>query len=331
MQGIELTTGKLCRWVVRFRLFDKKPFLKQQDTYQLRSLCSAITGERFGIDHFYNDNVKANDPLPEIAAVVRRLNSCRDAQFTAFGLPKETTPLDPRDRKKRFWSWCFSGDSDLSDEYHHSSGYTLWDDNADLAYLEVGKSKRLSKVAQSITERLRPQVKLELISGITEETVAADDPVYIGVRTCGYTPFDTTDVIDEIDDHQSQGPYSFDQDLSTVLLGWTIRQGFDQLVLPHDDEFGRSRYAGPKFDLYTPDAAYDHSAWESLTHGGFRAKDDLKREDGDGLLSGTCALPIFKLPNNKSIYKKIDFRKAIEAKKEAEKTADEVFHDIFDE
>lgn len=331
IQGTELNTGKTCKWVVRFRIFDKRQFLKQQDLYQLRSLCSAVTGERFGVDHFYNDDVKANDPLPEIAAVARRLNSCRDADFTAFGLPKETQPIDPRDRKKRFWSWCFSGDSDLANDYHHSSGYTLWDDNSDLTYLEIGKSKPLSNVAKSLTERLRDQVKIELTSGITQESVTNDEPVYIGIRTRGYTPFGPTDVLDELDDHQSQGPYGFDQSLSTALLGWTIRHGFDQVVIPHDDEFGRAMYAGPKFSLYTPDDSYDASAWKTITTGGFRAKADVTHEDGDGVLSGTCTLPIFKLPNNKSIYKKIDFRKAIEAKKEAEKTADEVFHDIFDE
>lgn len=330
MQGKDILTGKKCRWVVRFRLFDKRAFLKQQDLFQLRSLCSAIAGERFGIDHFYGDNIKAGDPLQVAAAICRRLNSCRDAQFTAFGLPKETQPLDPRERKKRFWSWCFSGDSDLAGDYHHSSGYTLWDDNADLEYLEVGKSKPLSKVAQSLTERLRDQVKLELTSGITEETVANDYPVFIGVRTSGYTPFDTPDVLDEIDDHVSQGLYGFDKDLSTAILGWVIRQGYDQLVLPRGDEFGRLAYAGPKFELYTPDTSYDHSAWETLTTGGFQAKDNLKLEDGDGLLSGTCALPIFKLPHNNKIYKKIDFDEAIEAKKEAEKTADDVFHELFD-
>lgn len=330
IQGTELTTGKLCRWVVRFRLFDKKAFLKQQDTYQLRSLCAAITGERFGVDHFLNDNVKSNDPLPEIAAVARRLNSCRDAQFTSFGLPKETQPLDPRERKKRFWSWCFSGDSDLTTDYHHSSGYTLWDDGADLTYFEIGAAKPLSKVAQSLTERLRDQVKIELTSGITEETVANDYPIFIGVRTRGYTPFDTPDVLDEIDDYLSQGQYGFDQSLSTALLGWTIRQGFDQLVLPKSDEFGRAMYAGPKFDLYTPDTSYDHSEWESLTHGGFRAKDDLKREDGDGILSGTCALPIFKLPHNENIYKKIDFNAIAKSKKEETQSVEETVHELFD-
>ena len=151
------------------------------------------------------------------------------------------------------------------------------------------------------------------------------------MRTRGYTPFDTPDVLDELDDHESQGPYGFDQDLSTVILGWAIRQGLDQVVIPHDDEFGRAMYAGPKFSLYTPDDSYDASAWKTITTGGFRAKDSLKREDGDGLLSGTCALPIFKLPHNENIYNKIDFNSIVKAKKEDHQTAEQMMHDLFDE
>lgn len=330
MQGTELTTGKLCRWVVRFRLFDKKAFLKQQDTYQLRSLCSAITGERFGVDHFLNDNVKANDPLAVAAAVARRLNSCRDAQFTSFGLPKETKPLDPRGRKKRFWSWCFSGDSGLASEYHHSSGYTVWDDGADLSYLQTGEPKPLAKVAQSLIDRLHGQVKIELTDSITEETVAGDAPIYIGVTTRGYDYGYTPDsLLDSLDDHKSTGPYGFADGLSTAILGWTIRKGFDQLVIAFGDEFGRLGYAGPKFSLYSPDDDYDRTAWKTITSGGFRAQPSLK--SNGNVMFGTCELPIFELPRTDAIYKKIDFDRIVKDKKEETKTAEEMFHDLFDE
>lgn len=330
MKGTDISTHRNCRWVVRFRIFDKNAFLKPQDLYQLRSLCAAVTGESFGIDHFYNDNVKANDPLALAAAICRRLNSCRDAQFTSFGLPKETTPLDPRDRKKRFWSWCFSGDSDLTTDYHHSTGYTLWDDNADLAYLQTGTTKPLSKVAQSLTERLRDQVKLELTSGITEETVAEDDPVYIGVTTRGYTYGYTPDsLLDSLDDHKSTGPYGFADGLSTALIGWTIRQGYDQLVIPENDEFGRLGYAGPSFSLYSPDDSYDRTAWKTITSGGFRAQTSLKSTGG--VMFGTCELPIFELPRTDAIYKKIDFDRIVKAKKEDHQTAEQMMHDLFDE
>lgn len=326
MQGTELKTGKTCKWVARFRLFDKRAFLKQQDLYQLRSLCSAITGERFGVDHFLNDNIKSNDPLPIVAAVARRFNACRDAQFTAFGLPKETQPIDPRDRKKRFWSWCFSGDSDLSTEYHHSTGYAVWDDGADLSYLQTGEPKPLAKVAQSLIDRLHGQVKIELTDSITEESVARDEPVYIGVRTQGYTPFT---IGEPWDDRKSYGPDGFSDDLSTALLGWTIRQGFDQLVIPEGDEFGRLGYAGPSFSLYSPDDSYDRTAWKTATNGGFRAQASL--ESNVSVMCGTSSLPIFELPRTDAVYKKINFDKAIEAKKEEIKTADEIFHDLFDE
>ena len=330
MQGTELNTGKTCKWVVRFRLFDKKAFLKQQDLYQLRSLCAAVTGERFGVDHFYNDDIKANDPLALAAAICRRLNSSRDAQFTSFGLPKETQPIDPRDRKKRFWSWCFSGDSDLSTEYHHSTGYAVWDDGADLDYMQTGEPKPLAKVAQNLTERLRDQVKIELTSGITEESIADDAPVYIGVTTRGYTYGYTPDsLLDSFDDQKSTGPYGFSDSLSTALLGWTIRQGFDQLVIPEGDEFGRLGYAGPKFSLYSPDDNYDKTAWKTIKSGGFRAQTSLKSTGG--VMFGTCELPIFELPRTDAIYKKIDFDKAIEAKKTDRETAEELFHDLFDE
>lgn len=326
MQGKDINTGRTCRWVVRFRLFDKSTFLKQQDVYSLRSLCAAITGERFGIDHFLNGNIRSNDPLQVAAAICRRLNSCRDAQFTAFGLPKETQPLDPRDKRKRFWSWCFSGDSDLAHDYHHSKGYSAWDDCADLSYLETGIVKPLAKVAQSIIDRLHGQVKLELTDNITEETVAADAPVYVGVTTCGYTPFTTVDVWD---DQSSHGPYGFDNTLSTPLLGWTIRQGFDQLVLPIFEEFGKPYFAGPGFSLYSPDDDYDHTAWETITTGGFRAQTTL--DATNEVLFGNFELPIFELPRTDAVYKKIDFNSIVEAKKEDQKTTEEVFHDLFDE
>lgn len=330
IQGTELNTGKTCKWVVRFRIFDKRQFLKQQDLYQLRSLCSAVTGEHFGVDHFYNDDIKSNDPLPEIAAVARRINSCRDAQFTAFGLPKETTPLDPRERKKRFWSWCFSGDSDLSTEYHHSTGYTLWDDNADLSYLQTGTTKPLAKVAQSMIDRLHDQVKIELTDSITEESVASDAPVYIGVTTRGYAYGYTPDnLLDSLDDHKSTGPYGFADSLSTALIGWTIRQGYDQLVIPENDEFGRLGYAGPKFSLYSPDDDYDRTAWKTITSGGFRAQSSLK--SNGNVMFGTCELPIFELPRTDVIYKKIDFDRIVKSKKEDNQTAEQMMHDLFDE
>ncbi len=330
MQGKDILTGKTCRWVVRFRIFDKSAFLKQQDLYQLRSLCAAITGDRFGVDHFLNDNVKSNDPLAVAAAVSRRINACRDAQFTSFGLPKEAQPMDPRDRKKRFWSWCFSGDSDLSTEYHHSTGYTLWDDNADLAYLQTGTTKPLAKVAQSLIDRLHGQVKIELTDSITEESVAADAPVYIGVTTRGYTYGYTPDsLLDSFDDHRSTGPYGFADSLSTALLGWTIRKGFDQLVIPENDEFGRLGYVGPKFSLYSPDDDYDKTAWKTIKSGGFRAQASLD-SNGD-VIFGSCELPIFELPRTDAIYKKIDFDRIVKVKKEESKTADEIFHDLFDE
>ena len=239
--------GVLCHWIVRFRLYDSNGFLRTQDVYQLRSLTSALTGDSAAIVHFDDFQMADNDPLPRLAAISRRLNSCRDATFAAADAIQQTTPDDPLTEKpKTYHTWAFKVEKP-------SVGCQQWCHCDDLEFLRYGKPISIIDLGSSLVDRL------DYLHFSTSLSVVADDNRYLH-KADVYTPVIDIEPIKDAggrlyDNPGLQPADGFSRSICLQVANWTIRRGYDQLsgLWNSSSSWGGSpAVPGPDFWTYWP-------------------------------------------------------------------------------
>lgn len=214
--------GVLCHWIVRFRLYDSSGFLRTQDTYQLESLVTALTGDPEAIDDFDSFQMADNDPLPRVAAISRRLNACRSAYFAAADAIQQTTPDDPMTEKpKTYHSWAFKTEK-ATQQYH------VWDDFEDLEFLRYGKPTPLLKLGSLLVDRL------DYLRFSAYLSVVADDDTAL-YKASVYEPIIDIEPIKDaggqLYEHPGLKPADgFSKSVQLQLANWSIRRGYDQLA-----------------------------------------------------------------------------------------------------
>lgn len=214
--------GVLCHWVVRFRLYDSSGFLRTQDNYQLESLVTALTGNPDAIDDFDSFQMDDNDPLPRVAAISRRINSCRDAYFSSADAIQQTTSENAMTEKpKTYHSWAFKVEKP-------SSGYHLWDDYKDLEFLRYGDVVPIVDLGSSLVDRL---TYLHFSAYLS---VVADDDSTLR-KADSYEPIidiePTTSAGGQLFKKPGMIPADgFSKSIQLQIASWAIRRGYDQLA-----------------------------------------------------------------------------------------------------
>lgn len=320
--------GVSCHWIVRFRLCDSNGFLRNQDFRQLDSLCRALTDIPDGFHDIYTFHLDYNDPLPRLSAVSRRLNSCRDAYFSAADAVQQTTPEDPMvEKPKTFHSWAFK--REIPSVHFHA-----WADNEDLEFLNFGNTKPIKSLGRLLLDRLdylHFDICLSVVSyGPDGEGTPRKADVY--------TPLIDIEPIEaaggSLYEHPGLLPMAgFSDAIGYQLANWCIRRGYDQLagLWRTTSSWGGSPYIpGPDFWTYWPTPVspsvpfFGDDTWKRTNEirGYWRVLPDAGAD-----LSIAAGYRMVTLPKTKAtpaIDKMIDFDKISEVKL-AEKLSGERF------
>lgn len=319
--------GALCHWIVRFRLVDSNGFLKNQDFQQLNSLCNVLTGLPDGFHDIYSFHFDYNDPLPRLAAVSRRLNSCRDAYFSAADAIQQTDPIDPMiERPKTFHSWAFKCETP-------SVHFNDWDDSRDLEFLNFGDVTPIVDLGSSLVDRLdylNFSARLLVVgygpdgNGSPRKASIYEPEIRIKHTTTTGGYYENGGLVPAA---------GFSNSLMYQLANWSIRNGYDQLcgMWGIADSWGGSpKTPGPDFYTYwplpiSPSVPYfDDDSWQrtneiqSIWRVLPKAGADLR------MVGGYSPVALPKINATPKIDRQIDFSQVSEVKL-AEKLSGEKF------